>query len=74
MTLKAPRSKPQMLSILLSSVSAIACPMEVSPHITNLELAPVFCGENTLLIQCFFLNFGYLFVDVIVYECMCIFT
>lgn len=47
MTLKAPRSKPQMLTKPLSSVSAIACPVEVSPHITNLELAPVFCWENT---------------------------
>lgn len=43
MTVKAPRSKPQMLSKRLSSVSAMACPMEVSPHITNLELAPDFC-------------------------------
>lgn len=46
MTLKAPRSKPQMLSKPLSSVSAMACPVEVSPHITILELAPVFCLEK----------------------------
>lgn len=42
MTLRAPRSKPQMLSKPRSSVSASAEPLEVSPHITNLELAPVF--------------------------------
>lgn len=45
MTLRAPRSKPQMLSKPRSSVSASAEPLEVSPHITNLELDPVFCWK-----------------------------
>lgn len=51
MTLKAPRSKPQMLSKPRSSVSVMACPMEDSPHITSLELAPDFCWEIKYTIQ-----------------------
>lgn len=47
MTLRASRSKPQMFSNPRSSVSASAEPLEVSPHITNLELAPVFCRGKT---------------------------
>lgn len=46
MMLRAPRSKPQMLSKPLSSVPAMVCPMEVSPHTTNLELAPDICREH----------------------------
>lgn len=46
MTFRASRSKPQMLSKPRSSVAANAEPLEVSPHITNLELAPVFCWKN----------------------------
>lgn len=48
MTFRASRSKPQILIKPRSSVAANAEPLEVSPHITNLELAPVFCWNNNV--------------------------
>lgn len=52
-TLKAPRSKPEMLSKPLSSVSAMACPIEVRPHITSFESAPDACWrKKTELLVC----------------------
>lgn len=49
MTVKAPRSKPLTFSKPLSPVSVKACPYDVSPQNTSLELAPVVCQEEKQL-------------------------
>lgn len=46
MTLKAPRSKPQMLTKPLSSASAKVFPVEVRLHITSFEATPNFWGQK----------------------------
>lgn len=71
MMLRAPRSKPQMLSKPLSSVPAMVCPMEVSPHTTNLELAPDICREHAGESHIFF---GFYIIVYSTCTCTCMYA